>query len=74
MSQQAKTSHLEEVIEKVEALPPDDQALVIDIVRQRLIQRRRSELAHDIAEMRAAYRRGDVHRGTVDDLMAELPE
>ena len=74
MSQQMTASKFQEVIDQVEALPPDDQALVIDIVRQRLIQRRRGELAQDIAETRAAYKRGDVRRGTADDLIAELAE
>ena len=64
----------QEVIESVEALPPEDQILLTEIVWQRLIQHRRAELAREIAEARNAYRRGDVHRGTVMDLMKELAE
>lgn len=67
-------SRFQEVIETVEALPPDDQTLLIEIIRQRLIQHRRSELATEIAEAREAYRRGEVRRGTVADLMEELTE
>lgn len=67
-------SRFQKVIEQVEALPRDDQALLIDIIRQRLIQRRRAELAEEIDEARAAYRRGDVRRGTVADLMEELAQ
>jgi len=55
-------------------LPPDDQVLLIEIIRQRLIQYRRAELAAEIAEARNAYQRGDVRRGTVADLMAEIAE
>lgn len=72
MSQVASCSHFQEVIEMVEALPPDDQVLLIDIIRQRLIQHRRSELAADIAQARDAYARGEIHRGTVSDLMKTL--
>jgi len=46
--------------------------LLIEIIRQRLIQQRRAELAADIAEARNAYQRGEVRRGTVTDLVEEL--
>jgi hypothetical protein len=64
----AVSSRFQEVIETVEALSPEDQALLIEIIRQRLVQRRRAELAEEIAEARTAYQRGQVRRGTVADL------
>jgi len=67
-------SYFQEVIEKVEALPPEDQNLLVEIIRQRLVQHRRVKLAAEIAEARQAYQRGEVHRGTVADLMEELAE
>lgn len=72
MSKKKVSSHFQEVIESVEALPPDDQALLIEIIHQRLIQHRRAKLAAEIAEARNAYQRGEVRRGTVADLMEEL--
>lgn len=74
MGEKIASSRFQEVIETVEALPPDDQELLIEIVRQRLIQQRRAELAADIVEARRAYQRGEVRRGTVADLMEELAE
>lgn len=74
MSKKEISSRFQEVIETVERLPPDDQALLIKIIRQRLIQRRRAELAADIAEAQRAYQQGKVRRGTVADLMEELVE
>lgn len=71
MGKKRVSSRFQEVIETVEALPPDDQQLLIEIIRQRLIQHRRTELAADIAEARKAYREGQVRRGTVTDLMEE---
>lgn len=68
------SSRLQVIIETVETFPPDDQLLLIEIIRQRLIQYRRAELAADIAETREAYRRGDVRRGEVPDLMEDLAE
>jgi CHASE3 domain sensor protein len=66
------SSRFQELIETIEALPVDDQALLIEIVRKRLIQQRRAELATEIAEARDAYQRGEVRRGTVADLMEDL--
>jgi len=72
MNTQVASSHFQKILETVETLPPDDQLLLIGIVRQRLIQDRRAELISEVAEARQAYQHGDVRRGTVDDLMKEL--
>ena len=66
------SSQFQEVIETVEALPPDDQMLLIEIIRQRLIEYHRAELIERVAEARQAYQQGNVRRGTVADLMKEL--
>jgi len=63
------SSNFQNAIEEVERLPVDDQLLLIEIIRQRMIQHRRGELITQVAEARAAYRTGDVRRGSVDDLM-----
>jgi len=68
------TSTFQVALETVEELTPGDQEMLVEIVRRRLIERRRAELAEDIAAARETYRRGDVRRGTVDDLMAESAE
>ncbi len=68
------SSDFQQAIEIVEALPPEDQRLLIEIIRQRLIQYRRAELLAEVTEAREAYQRGDVRRGTVADLMKELDE
>jgi hypothetical protein len=64
----------QEVIERVEMLPVDDQMLLIEIIRRRLIQHRRSELVAEVAEARRAYQTRQVQRGTVDNLLEELGE
>jgi putative heme iron utilization protein len=71
---QSTSSQFQEAIETVEALPPDDQMLLIEIIRQRLIEYRRAELIERVAEARQAYQQGNVRRGTVADLMKELDE
>jgi hypothetical protein len=74
MNETARSSRFQDAIETVEALPPDDQALLIEIIRKRSIENRRRELTAEIAEVREAYRRDEVYRGTVADLMEELSE
>jgi len=74
MSGITSSSRFQEAIEMVESLPPDDQVLLIEIIRRRLIQHRRAELAAEVAEARDAYQRGEVRRGTVADLTKELAE
>jgi hypothetical protein len=74
MNAHGLSSRFQTVIETVEALPPDDQLLLIEIIRQRLIQYRRAELVTEVAEARQSYLHGDIKRGTVDDLLKDLAE
>ncbi|HYT49597.1 MAG TPA: hypothetical protein VEL78_04340 [Pyrinomonadaceae bacterium] len=69
-----QNSGFQEAIEVVERLPIEDQIVLIEIIRRHLIEERRNQLASDIAEARAAHQRGDVTRGTPQDLMKELSE
>ena len=74
MNTQIKSSDFQRVIESVEALTIDDQFLLVEIIRQRLNQYRRSQLIAEVAEARQAYQAGNVQRGTVDDLLKELDQ
>ena len=64
----------QEVLDIVESLPEYQQEDLIDIIRRRLIEQRRDRLADSIREAREEYARGEVKKGTVDDLMKELSE
>lgn len=66
------SSMFQKAIEGVERLPVDDQLLLVEIIKHRLIQHRRSDLISEIAEAREAYRTGNVRRGTPEDLLNEL--
>lgn len=67
-------SYFEEVLEVVETLPLDDQEILVELVRQRVADKRRAEIAHNIAETHAEYEVGQTQRGSVADLMSELDE
>ncbi|OHB77828.1 MAG: hypothetical protein A2Z34_10490 [Planctomycetes bacterium RBG_16_59_8] len=63
-----------DVIERIEILPDEEQEEIVGIIRKRLIEHRRESLAREIAHVRRQYRRGSVRRGTVDDLMNEIAQ
>lgn len=74
MAEAAAKSSFQELIESVEALPLDDQEILMDIINRRIIEQRREELVADMEESLQAYRKGEVRIGTVDDLLRDLDE
>ena len=44
-------SRLDQVLESIENLSVDEQETLIDLISHRLVQRRRSEIAANIAQM-----------------------
>ncbi|HEX5720160.1 MAG TPA: hypothetical protein VF179_28645 [Thermoanaerobaculia bacterium] len=73
MSHSATTS-FQRALEMIEGLPEEQQQDLVEIVRNRQRERRREALAASIAQAREELARGEVRRGTVDDLMADLNE
>lgn len=69
---QPVSPRLQQAIEIVESLSPDEQRRLIEIMRQRLIQYQRAELVAQVAKVRQVYQQGQVHRGAVADLTSEL--
>ena len=62
----------QEVLDIVEALPEHQQENLIDIIRHRLIERRREVISENIKRAREEYKRAEVSRGTGDDRMKEI--
>ncbi|HYX18814.1 MULTISPECIES: hypothetical protein [unclassified Nostoc] len=65
-------SRLDQVLESIENLSVDEQEALIDLIRHRLAERRRSEIAANIAQAQVEYQAGKVFRGTVTQIMDEL--
>ena len=63
---------LQQALDVIERLPVSDQEVVIEIVRRRLIERRRTDIAQHAAETIQAFREGRARVGTVDDLRRDL--
>ncbi|MGK7943476.1 MAG: hypothetical protein AB4058_03315 [Microcystaceae cyanobacterium] len=67
-----KTSAFQQAIETIEALSPEEQAMLLEIVQNRLREQKRQELLDNIAQSEQDYAEGNVDRGSVSDLMKIL--
>ncbi|WP_347274454.1 hypothetical protein [Candidatus Kuenenia sp.] len=61
-----------DVLEIVDSLPEGQRETLIEIVKHRLIEERRDKLAQHIKEAKEAYAKGEVRKGSIDDLMREI--
>ncbi|MBV6623660.1 MAG: hypothetical protein KI793_12120 [Rivularia sp. (in: Bacteria)] len=68
----AKFSRFNQVLESIETLSLSEQEALIQVVRQRLVEKRRDEIAVNIAQAQFEYAKGEVFRGTVSEIMDEL--
>lgn len=67
-------SKFQQVLEAVETLSLDDQAMLLDIVQKRLHEQQRHRISQEVSEIRREYQDGDVTFGTVDEFLAELDD
>jgi hypothetical protein len=63
---------IQQVLDEIEKLVPQDQQVVIEIVRQRLIERRRAEIAQNARAAVQAFKEGRAQYGSLDDLRRDL--
>jgi hypothetical protein len=69
---QVRTSLLQQALDTVEKLPPEDQETLIELIQRRLVERRRAEIAHNAAATLQAVREGRGCYGSVEDLRQDL--
>jgi hypothetical protein len=62
----------QEALDVIESLPEPQQEDLIELIRRRLVERKRQKIAKSIREARKEYAKGKVKKGSVDDLMKEL--
>ena len=65
-------SLLQQALDVVESLPPDAQGVLIDVIRHRLVERRRAEIARNAKDTLQAVRDGRAQYGSVEDLRRDL--
>ncbi len=66
------TSQYQKAIFAVESLPLDEREDILDILRRRLAENRREQIAANARETLKAVREGKASFGTLDDLKKEL--
>ena len=64
----------QKVLDIIESLPEEQRESLVEIVKHRLTEDRRDRIAQSIKEAREEYKRGEIKRGTVEDLIRELSE
>jgi len=67
-----QTTPFQEALEAVESLPLDDREEVIEILRRRLAEERRDEIAANAREAIAAVRDKRSKYGSLEDLKQDL--
>ncbi|MDF0553483.1 hypothetical protein [Kamptonema sp. UHCC 0994] len=60
------------ILDEIESLSIDEQTTLLFTMQRRLSDRRRTEIAANIAQGKQDYQSGNVFRGTVNDAIAEL--
>jgi len=65
-------STFDNILDGIEALPPDDQIALLNILQRRLGDPRRSEIATNISQAKKDCQAGHVFRGTIDEAILEL--
>lgn len=67
-----KTNTFEEVLEAADKLSLDEQETIIDILRKRMIERRRKELGTEIREAKIEFQRGLCRPATPGEVVKEI--
>ena len=70
--EQTEISPIQHALDTIEALSPEDQHTLIELIQRRLAEQRRGEIAHNAAITLQAVRAGQAQQGSLDDLRHDL--
>jgi len=62
-------SMLDEILEKVEQLPLEDQDMIVELIRNRYRQKRQDEIPTNARQTFEEYKKGLTSKGGVSDLL-----
>lgn len=65
---------LDSVLDQAEKLPINEQILLTNILRKRLVEEKRKNLINSVKESLQEYNSGLSHTGTIDKLFDELED
>lgn len=63
---------LEEAILTVNQLPFEQREMLLEIIKNQMIETRRAEIAEDAKEAIAAFHRGELKPQPIENIIAEL--
>lgn len=69
-----QTGSFQGAIDVIESLPDYHQEDLLNIIQKRLTERKRETLAQNIQEARKEHNRGEIKKGTVEDVMKAVIE
>jgi DNA-binding NtrC family response regulator len=69
---EATQSQLDQILDEIASLSLDEQEMLLNIIKQRHIERRREKILRDSRETLRAYKKGLAKTGTVADLIKDL--
>ena len=69
-----QTTQFNKILEMIDHLSQEEQEELIKIVKYRQIEQRREDIANNIAQAHQDYQEGNIFRGSVDQVIAELNE
>jgi len=67
-------AYFQELIESIENLPLEDQDYLFELIHKRRIEKRRLEIANNAEQIIADFHRGEVKKGTAEEIKAYLLE
>ncbi len=70
--EQLALTPFQQALDVIEQFSADDQQVLIEIVRRRLVEQRRAEIARNARSTVQAFREGRARYGTIDDLRRDL--
>lgn len=67
-----KSTNIQDALDTIEKLPLDEQETLLEIVKKRLVERRRDEIAHNARQTLKAVKENKAQYGDIDDLKKDL--
>jgi len=68
------TTVFEQILEKINTMPLEEQELIIEILRNRYKEKRREEILKNAERTLEEHKKGLTSKGTVADLLKELED
>ncbi len=65
---------LDQVLDNASKLPLDEQLMLAEIIKKRVIEQRRREIASSVKERVEKYKSGKAKTGSINDLIRELED